>query len=247
MIANKNIMYLIVSEKFTNWALKNGCAAAISFGEEFFLSPTQLPKPSALLRKKIRKATREQISAFEYLVSDPQLEAELQEMVTESLKVRQGPQTFIAKTNLFQTRLGRRFFYVKKNNKLLAVAWINQLNEKKDWVLSQFVLASSTPVGTSEFLINFILETLAQEQCSYLSFGAVPAQTLSSIYGLNKFSSFLIKAVFRTARKIFHLDGKRIFWEKFQPQKQRVYLVFGHKKIKIRDLIALAKTSNMQL
>ncbi len=174
-----NIIYLVASENFAHWALqKNLCSSAIAFGEELFLSPLNLPVQSALLRKKIRKAAREGVLAFEYQTDDPSIETDMEKMVATSLRLRKGPQTHIAQVSLFQERFGKRWFYAKKQAKIMAVAWLNQIEEKQGWVFSQMVLNSEAPVGTSEFLIAAILETLKKEKCAYLSLGAVPAKKL---------------------------------------------------------------------
>ena len=241
-----NIIYLIASENFVQWVLqKNICSSALAFGEELLLFPLQQPPRNNLLRKKLRKAAREGISVSEYLSSDPQMEEKLKKMVFTALCARKGPQTHIAQVNLFQDRFGKRWFYAESKGEIIAVAWLNQLEEKQGWMLSQMVLSSKAPGGSSEFLIATILETLEKEKCPYLSLGAVPAKKLSGIHGLSKISCSLIQMFFHAARRLFHLDGKKIFWEKFQPQSQKSYVLFSNKKIKIKDLLGLTKVTNM--
>jgi len=75
----------------------------------------------------------------------------------------------------------------------------------------------------------------------------VPAKKLSHIHGLNKFSCSLIQLFFLAARRLFYLDGKKVFWKKFQPHNQKSYVLCSNKKIKIRDLWGLASAANMRL
>jgi lysylphosphatidylglycerol synthetase-like protein (DUF2156 family) len=246
-----SIVYLIASKQFSQWAIHNQCSSSIEFGEELFLNPQQdqgaVGSEGALLRKKIRKALREGVKIKEHDAYDFVFEKKIEETIKDWLDARKGPQVYIAHVRLFQDRFGRRWFYAMQKDQIVAVAILNRLEAKQGWLLSQIFLSPQAPVGASESIVDGIIKTLKNEHCSYLTFGAVPAQELKDIQGLNFFSSWLIRRVFSIARKLFHLDGKRVFWQKFQPKGEASYVLFSGLRIKIRDIIGIIRALNVSI
>ncbi len=246
-----NIAYIITTKKFACWAINNSCSSLLEFGQELYLNPTlddpQKGPLGALLRKKIRRAVREGVKVEEYLSFDELFEKNIEEMAGAWIKGRSGPQVYISKMCLFQDRFGRRWFYGKKDGEIVGLALLNQLEERGGWVLSQIILSPNAPVGTSELLVSQVIETLAKEKVAYISFGAVPAKELGDIQGLSKISSGLIRFLFKVCRKLFHFDGKKIFWQKFQPKTEPSYVLFSSTSIKIKDIAGIIKAANMSL
>lgn len=249
---NKNsIVYVIATKKFASWAINNVCSSMIEFGEELFLRPCKDdPKEGAegaLLRKKLRRAEREGVKVAEYTNNDPILEKKIEDMANSWLLGRRGPQVYISHVSLFKDRFGKRWFYAKKAEEIIGMALLNKIEGRGGWVLSQVIISPNASIGTSELLVSSAIDALAKEASFYISFGAVPAQKLGDIQGLRKFSSWLIKFVFKLSRKLFHFDGKKVFWQKFQPKGEPAYVLFGESNIKINDILGLIKAVNMSL
>lgn len=246
---SKNIIYVVTTEKFAKWAVNNLCGAAVAFGEELTINPSKDDPTKGpggrVLRQKIRRALREEVSVHEYVEVDPLLEKEIEGVAESWLEVRKGPQVYISHISFFRERLGKRWFYTKEGSKVTGVATLHRLESREGWLLNRIVLTKDAAVGSSEILVSAIIEKLEQEECNYLTFGAVPAQELCSIHGFRKISSFAIRTFFGIARKVFHLDGKRVFWQKFQPKGETSYVLFGKSKIKIKDVLGIIRALNM--
>lgn len=246
---NNSVTYVIASEKFAKWALKHGCKSVVEFGEELILDPSSDdPKRGSqgeLVRKKIKRSQNEGIVVKEYRHSNPEIEAQMIKVGNAWLKGRQGPQVYISKLHIFDDPYGRRWFYAQRGSTIVGVLMMNQLQAKKGWAITQIMLVPDAPPGTPETLVIHALETLAKEDCTYVTFGAVPAKQLGEIIGLNKLYSKLMRLGYKAARLVFHLDGKKIFWQKFQPRSQKCYLVFSESRISKRVVLGLVRALNM--
>jgi lysylphosphatidylglycerol synthetase-like protein (DUF2156 family) len=245
-----NIIYIGVNENFANWAIDNVCKALVEFGEELVMDPHMDPKArtgvnASLVRRKVRHAQKEGTEILEYLSYDQKIEEALEKVGQSWLENRQGPQVHISNIRLFSDRIGKRWFYAKKGDKIVGVMMLNKLEAHQGWLLNHLMFTPEAANGTPEFLLTTALETLANEGCHFVTFGSVPAPQLGEIKGLNKFTEFMSRILYKVTRKIFHLDGRKKFWEKFHPESERSFLLFSQPRIGRKELIALMRAMNV--
>ena len=112
---------------------------------------------------------------------------------------------------------------------------------KSGWLINHLMVIPEAPSGVSEFLMATVLETLEKEKCPFATVGSISALQLGEIRGLSKFSAKIGRAVFNFANKVADLEGLNTFWGKFQPDSKPSYLLFGRKKIGIRELWSLKR------
>ncbi len=79
------------------------------------------------------------------------------------------------------------------------------------------------PVGTSEYLISFTCESLAEENCLFLCLGAITGTQLGEIIGLSYFGKALVTLIFKIARCIFKLEAKAFYFKKYQPYLRSIF------------------------
>lgn len=246
---DNSIIYVIVSDKFAKWAVDKLGSASVEFGQELTVNPFKDdPRKGSggrQLRQKVRRAIREGVVVEEYKNSDPQMEQAMESVASSWLGSRKGPQVYISHMQLFKEKEGKRWFYAKLGNNIIGTALLNRLDSREGWVLNRIILSPDAVVGTSEFLVLTVIDYLAKESCGYLSFGAVPTEKLGRIRGFKRFSSCMIYSMFHVAKRMFHLDGKQVFWEKFQPRGEPSHVLFGKSRIKIGDIKALIYALNM--
>jgi lysylphosphatidylglycerol synthetase-like protein (DUF2156 family) len=217
-----NIIYVSASESFAKWAIQNTCRILIKFGKELYLDPFDDPKrgpKGGLVRRKVRHAIKEGTTVQEYLPHDPQLENALEKVGQQWLQGRRGLQIHISHVRIFENRTGKRWFYAKQGDRCVGLLVLNQLKAKQGWHLNHVMIVPDAPHGTPEFLVTTALEKLKEEDCRFVTFGAVPTEHLNEILGLGRFSKWLAQSAFKISRKIFKLDGRKKFWEKFQPNE----------------------------
>ena len=89
-----------------------------------------------------------------------------------------------------------------------------------------------------------MLQTLAQENCQYVSMGPVPGNQLGEIIGLSGFSKTVARWVYQLAKKVFHLGGREAFWKKFEPTIYPSYLLFPEKNLSYSSIKSLLKALN---
>lgn len=244
-----NVVYISVSEDFAMWAVKNVCASFVEYGEEFFLDPHDDPRNAhgthaSLVRRKVKHAVREGVQVEEYTAQDRHIEQAMDQVATDWLRGRKGPQIHISDIYLFDNRLGKRWFYAKQNDTIIGVCMLSELKSRKGWLLNHLMNVPGAPGGTPEILVITALETLSKENYHYVTFGSMPAKQLGEIIGLNIFSRVLSKIIYQIARKVFQLDGFRIFWEKFFPKSEPSYILFSNPQIGLKELKALFRALN---
>jgi lysylphosphatidylglycerol synthetase-like protein (DUF2156 family) len=246
----KNIIYVITSEKFCQWAMQNVCHASIEFGQELFMDPHDDPRAktgvnASLVRRKVRHAQKEFVTVEEYIPSNFMIEAQMEEAAKLWLKGRRGVQVHISHIHLFDNRMGKRWFYAKQGDRITGVVVLNELQSRQGWLINRLMHIPGAANGTPELLLTTVIDTLAKENCHYITFGAVTTGELGKLEGLGSLSKNLAKFSFNIARRFFHLDGKIKFWEKFDPKREFAYLLFTNPTIGIGDIWALMHALNI--
>ncbi|CAF23655.1 phosphatidylglycerol lysyltransferase domain-containing protein [Candidatus Protochlamydia amoebophila] len=246
----KNIIYVITTEKFCKWAMENVCHASVEFGHELFMDPHDDPRAktgvnASLVRRKVRHAQKEAVVVEEYIIPNLSLEAQIEEVAQKWLKGRRGPQIYISRVHLFDNRAGKRWFYAKQGEKVTGVVVLNELQSRNGWLINRLMHIPGAANGTPEFLLTTVIDTLAKENCHYVTFGAVTTGQLGKLEGLNSISKYIAELSFKFANRFFHLDGKMKFWEKFDPKNELSYLLFTNPSIRIGDIWALMHALNI--
>jgi len=245
------VIYISASEEFAFWANQQICPLSIEWGEKLYLDPHNNPynnkgSKGSLVRRKVKQAIREGTEILEYLPDDPKLEAAIEEVGVKWLASRDKPQVHISNVHLFNDRLGKRWIYAKRSEKIVGVVILNQLQAQEGWLMNHLMLTPEASNGTPELLVFSALEILEKEGCHFVTFGATPVPELRKIFGMGWISASLTRFIYRVANKVFHLDGLKMFWGKFQPESKRSYLLFSRKKITPRTLGALMNALNVR-
>jgi len=244
-----NVIYAIASPPFAKAIHSHRGHVLIQFGNKLILDPSDNPLKKTgsngiLLRKKVKHALKEGIVVHEYLTPEASIEKSIEQVGHSWLQSRHGPQVFIAHLNLFNDREGKRWFYASDKDRIVGFLLLNEIQASSGWLLNNLILSPDAPSGTSELLITSALEALEKENSKSVVIGPVTSQEIS-IAGLGTFSSWFLNTVFRTSKKIFKLDGQRIFWDKFQPHGEPSYLIFD--KVNIRTTRALLRAMNIKI
>lgn len=221
-------IYTLNSEEF---ASKTHCPIKIEVAKKLLFNPSIDPltltgSKAVLLRKKVKHAIKDGAEVFEYLGQDPHLEQNMQEIGMHWLKARRGPQIYIAHMNLFSDREGKRWFVAKQGEEIVGFVVLNQLKSCAGWLLNNLIVTDNAPVGTSELLVTTVFKTLQKEKCTHVIVGPVIVKRLENVVGMHNFSSWLVKRLFNSMKKMFRLEGQTQFWEKFQPHEIPSYLLF---------------------
>lgn len=247
------IIYLIISEEFARWLIQGGyCKTMIEYGEELILDPREDPRKkegvhASLVRRKVRHALHEEVTVHEYIPIDNEVEKEVGQVAEKWLKARKGPQIYFSHIHLFDHREGKRWFYAKKNKEIVGVINLNRLEKHQGWLLNHLMFTPEAPHGVPELLVVTALEVLSQEGCRYVTFGTVPIKQLGEIIGLGVFSKYFARSVYSLANNIYHLTGKKKFWEKFYPKSEKAFISFKDSHIGLKEIIALKKSFNATL
>lgn len=240
---NLNIVYLIASEQFAKWAIKDVSHVLIEVGEELVFDPQNDPTighQGNKLRNYIHHAQNLGLTVHEYLSYDIDLENSIDQVGAAWLKERGGPQIYLVNLNFFGDREGKRWFYVQYKENIIAVAMLSQLFHK-GWLLKFLIAVPESPRGTTELLVTSIFHSLHREDSRFLTYGIVPAEHLGEIVGLGKFSAWLARRVFKIIKRIFQLDRRKLYWQKFHPKTERSYVLFSKPNIGLKEIRAIIK------
>lgn len=243
-----SVIYLIVSEHFCRWAVGKVCRASVRYGEELIVDPAIDPskgRKGEKLRWKVHKAVEDGVVIHEYLGHHIDLEKDIELASNRWLKSRKGPQIYLADLDIFACRFGKRWFYAKKEDRIVGLLVINRVDKHDGWVLNLLMATPDSPVGTSEHLMMTVIEQLRAENCHFFSLGAAPRKSLSEIVGLNPLSTLIARVFFKIANWLFHLHSRRQFLKKFLPTSVPSYLLFSQSKIGLNELRAIKKSTNI--
>jgi len=244
------VLYVGATGWFAEAVIQSGQGVSIEFGYEITLNPQRDPRShtgshGSLVRRKVRHAEKEGVCVEEYTEADSALEVALEEVGNSWLQMRKGPQVHISHVHLFDDRPGKRWFYAKKEDQIVGVVVLNQLEARQGWLLNHLMFTPQAPNGTPEILVVTALAKIAEEGCHFVSFGNASKASLE-IMGLGKFSSWAITHIFKLATHIFHLEGHIKFWDKFHPQYEPSYILFRERNIGIRQILSLMKALNLK-
>lgn len=246
------VIYIAVSNSFAEWALKNIAKTVIEFGEELFMDPFLDPRDkkgetASLIRRKVRHAIKEGVEVKEYIGDDSAIEAQMEALVQTWLAERKGPQVHISKIRLFEEREGKRWFYAMQKGVMVGLVVLNRIESKQGWHLNHLITLPRPPGGTPEILVITVFERLKAEECHFLTVGWIAKEKLGRMEGLNPVSSWIASTIFQAACKIFHLNSKKKFWEKFFPSESPSFLLFSQKHISMREAMAISKALNVSI
>ena len=245
-----SIIYVTASASFAKQAYSFVSQALIEVVDELILDPQNDPKIGSkgrLLRGKVSQGIRFGLTAHEYTSYNEQIEEELEEVGKSWVKNREGPQIYLSPVNLFSSRIGKRHIYAKYQNKIIGVILLHQIQASRGWLLQLLLTTPDAPNGTSEFLVSSVIDILKKEGCQYLSFGSAQKTEMGLIKGLNKASSLLARFGYKAAKKIFPLDGRRKYWEKFSPLRAPSYVLFEKSYISFKEIGAIMKALNVKI
>lgn len=239
-----SFIYFIASESFSKWAVKHICAIMMEVGEEIifdpFIDPT-VGHRAARLRNYIHHAQHLGLVVKEYLAYDKELEKAILEVGKNWQQARKGPQIYLGHLNFFDNKHNHRWFYLQDGNqKVMGMALLSRLDAYQGWLLKFLITAPEAVRGSSELLMISILEKLKQEDCHYVTYGMIPGERLGETVGLGMVGRWGVQAVFHSAKWIFNLGQRKIYWKKFHPRTEKAFLLFSH-GIGIKELRALSK------
>ena len=244
-----SVVYIAATQSYAHWAVVNVCNAIIEFGEEFIFTPPHDPRKNtgthgSLVRRKSKQAAREGTIVQEYLPHDTAIEEGIERVKEEWLASRSGLQVHISNVYLFTDRAGKRWFYAKQGERIIAVIALNQLQAKQGWLLNHLMVVPDAPNGVSELLMATVLGTLEKENCSYCTVGVIAARDLGEIRGLSPLSASIARGGFKIASKVIQLEGLNTFWGKFEPGSIPLYLIFSEKWIGFKQILSLKNALN---
>lgn len=238
-------VYLIVSESFANWAAKNLSCASMEIGEEICFNPGNNGAleghKGQRMRNRLNHAKKIGLSVHEYYPPDEKIENAIQNVGEEWLKGRSGPQIHISHLNFFAHRKNKRWFYLQDPKGIIGMAVLCKLEARNGWFLKFLIITPGSPRGSSEFLMETILETLQQEQCPYLSCGIITTKSIGETVGLGKLSEMLARGIYKAALWMFNLSRRKEYWQKFDPLIERSFILFGNKHLGLSEIKAIIK------
>jgi lysylphosphatidylglycerol synthetase-like protein (DUF2156 family) len=238
-------LYVLACQDFAYWALNNGCRTLIQTGSEISINPSQFQKKQKL-RWKINQSIQKGVEVKEYTHLDPSLELEMKSTVHTWSKGRRGPQIHLGVLNFFNSDIEKRVFYATREDKMIGLLMLTPVDRFQGWVLSTYLALPDAPVGTTENLICTCTDTLAEENCPFMCLGLVSGTQLGEIIGLGPLGKKMANFIFTTAQKLFNLNAKDAYLNKYNPNLRSTFLVC-RERLSITELLALKHILNVKL
>jgi lysylphosphatidylglycerol synthetase-like protein (DUF2156 family) len=239
------IIYFLTYQDFAHWAINNGCNTLIQVGEELSINPTNF-KINQKLRWKINQSIQHGVTIKEYKDFDITLENQMKETVSTWLRERKGSQVHLGKIDFFNSIATNRIFYAERNDKIIGLLIISPVDRFQGWAVSSYLAIRNAPVGTTENLMCFTFDSLAEENCPFLCLGAVSGVKLGEVVGLSPIGKSLAALFFKIARWFFKLDAKAIYLNKYHPHLRPTFLLCRD-RLSFVELLAIKRLLNVKL
>jgi len=242
---NLHAVFVGCSRDFSSLAMNSICKGRIEFGKEVIFTPSCNPKDmcgpqASLVRRKVKQAQKEGVEIVELKSLCEKKQMEMESLANDWVKRRKGLQMHISNIYLFENCYGKRWFYASYQGKIVAAITINKLENKQGYLMNHLITDASAPKGTSELLITSVLEILNQEQCEFVTVGVVSSQRFGEIQGFSFIFKKIAHFVYECVRKLVHIDGLEVFWNKFLPaSKEPSYLLFTKDSVSIKEIFHL--------
>lgn len=252
---NTSLIFVSVTEEFAKWANQNFCPILVEWGEKLSLDPFKNPYDNtgtkgSLVRRKVKQAIREGTTIHEYFPlqeQDLELEQKIIEVGNKWLEGRDRPQIHISNIHMFNYKFGKRWIYALRNGNVVGTLILNKLEAYEGWLMNHLMITDEASNGTPELLVYSALKTLESENCHFVTFGSTSTTDLRKIKGLGSLSQSLARFFYRIAVRVFHLNGLKMFWGKFQPATHPSYLLFSESRLTPKQIVALMKALNVSL
>lgn len=250
---NKKIIYILLSQDFTNQILDIFGGAAIQFGHEIILS-TDIDIHNLAgytyrrLRQKYNTACSKNLMFKEYIGNNLEIEKEFINISKFWLSKRKSLQVYLLPLDIFYQREYKRYFYVEKDNIILGFLMLNRLDSLNSWVLNGSVmLLDKAPKSSSEFLILKTLDLLKNENCKYFLVGPTVYSKIEKIIGFNVFWSIVINLIMTILRKIFKLNDRQRYWKKFQAIKKPSFIIFNSSYVSLKEIRSILRVFHINI
>lgn len=234
---NWTIVYLLTSDSFAHWAINNGCHTLIQVGEELHLDPTNFQKKQKL-RWKVNQSIQNGVDVKEYRNSDLVLENQIKMAIHAWVKAKHRSHIYLGTLDPFLNNVNKRIFYALKEEKIVGLLVLSQIDLFQGWVVITFFATPDAPVGVTEHLMSSVFDILAEENCHFLCLGAVSGSKLGEIVGLNTCSRFFAHLLFKMTKWVYHFDTRKTYFNKYHPTFQPTYLLCSG-KLTTKELLAL--------
>jgi lysylphosphatidylglycerol synthetase-like protein (DUF2156 family) len=240
--SNLNVIYIIVSEPFARWVMKNGCHMLIESSRELIFDPAFDPcKTSNRLRHRVEKAVKHGLTVHEYVPYDPEIEEALKKIGVKWQEAIKGPHIYLGHLDFFESYAGKRWFYAKDGGEITSMIMLSRLDGRDGWLLKFLTTLPHAFHDTSEFLMTSVLDILRKEGCRYLSKGTIPADTLRDIEGMGAFAQWNVRFVYKIISSIYKFKKRKEYWLRYSPKIEPTYLIFKRPHIGLNEIRALLK------
>ena len=177
------------------------------------------------------------------------LEAQIAKTCKQWLKARHGLQMYLGHPRLFDDKLGRRWFIAERNDCIVGLLSMLDINCFECRHLINLVFSSpAAPLYTNELMIVTALQALRREHVKAVCLGVGPLERLGQIEGCPVITEYWSRRLYQLASKLLNLQGRSAFWDKFHiTAKEPMYLIFQSSHIGIREIFALFRALNCSI
>lgn len=198
---------------------------SLGIGEQPIWDPRTWPtllRGHRSLREQLRRARAKGIHTRELTASDlqaPHLRKQIQRLCDRWLASRRlAPMAFLVQLEPFGFAEERRTFVAEQDGRVIGYAGLIPVPARGGWFLEHLVRDPDAPNGTSELLVNAVMDWAGRAQSGFLTLGLAP---------LSGPLPPLLRLVRGASRFLYDFAGLRAYKAKFRPESwQPAYLCF---------------------
>ncbi len=248
---NKKIIYLAISHAFEQFARAHKLfSCSIEIGTEIILDPTidlmaSTGKNASRLRNKYSLAIKDGLIVKEYTTYDLPTEQKIELVAQQWQQNRKGLQIYLSNLSVLADKEYKRYMYAEQHGRMIGVLILNRIDAHQGWFINMLILAPDAHNSASEFLILKALELLRKEECKHLSVGVNTTNSLGQLSGFSSFITWAARKAHYLVSKVFALDNRERYWNKFNPIKKPSFVLFTRKRVGLRDALDILYALNV--
>lgn len=196
------------------------------------------------IRSQLNRARNKGVVVTEWPVKKAHDNAELRSCLHAWLESKgMPPLHFVIEPETLTRLENRRIFVAEANGIVAAFLVLSPIPERAGWLTEQFPHRPGAPNGTVELMMDFAFQTIASENCEYITLGLSPLSRRATIERFDNplWLRMLLAWMRKHGQRFYNFDGLDRFKSKLMPEYwEPVFAISNEAQFSGHTLYAIA-------
>ena len=196
---------------------------AVVIGAQPAWNPSEWPgmlSTHASVRAQLNRARNKGVSVDEWTSARATDDPGLRRCLDEWLATRGLPPLhFLVESRTLERLFDRRVFVASRDGRVVGFLVASPIPARSGWLIEQIIRGETAPNGTSELLIDAVVQALRADGYPYVTLGLAPLSTFAGPLGDGgpPWLRFVLSWMRAHVRRFYNFRGLEAFKAKFRP------------------------------